>query len=128
MVQYVYNGANLIAEYENGCLTCSVENLCFGIPKGLNKIAGGGNPRKEWLPSLFLSPEGAAHIQLFYRAGLTRFGSLIVHQEWPKMTIELAKLPPLMLDWIGPDYTTKEEFSLRREDVPCYPFCELKPA
>jgi len=37
------------------------------------------------------------------------------------MTIELAKLPPLMLDWIGPDYVTKEKFSLRGDDVPCYP-------
>jgi transposase len=45
----------------------------------------------------------------------------IVHKEWPKMTIELAKLPPLMLDWIGPDYMTKEEFALRGDDVPCYP-------
>jgi len=56
-----------------------------------------------------------------------KFEWKIVHQEWPKMTIELAKLP-LMLDWIGPDYMTKEEFSLRGEDVPCYPFCDLKPA
>jgi len=58
------------------CLTCSVENLCFGTPKGSNKIAGGGNPRKE--SSLFLSPEGAAHVQLFYRASLT----LLVFLKW----------------------------------------------
>jgi hypothetical protein len=29
------------------------------------------------------------------------------------MTIELAKFPPLMLDWMGPDYLTKEKFTLR---------------
>jgi hypothetical protein len=37
------------------------------------------------------------------------------------MTIELAKLQPLMLDWIGLDYLTKEKFALRGDDVPCYP-------
>jgi hypothetical protein len=37
------------------------------------------------------------------------------------MTIELAKLPPLMLDWIGPDYMTKEQIALRGDHVPCYP-------
>ncbi|MGH2272446.1 hypothetical protein ACQ9LF_11650, partial [Anaerohalosphaeraceae bacterium U12dextr] len=45
----------------------------------------------------------------------------IVQDEWPKMRIELAKFPPLMLDWIGPDYMTKEKFALRGDDVPCYP-------
>jgi len=36
-------------------------------------------------------------------------------------TFELARLSPLMLDWLGPDYITKEEISLRGYDVPCYP-------
>jgi hypothetical protein len=45
----------------------------------------------------------------------------IVHTEWPKMTIELAKLQPLMLDWLGPDYITKEEYVLRGDDVPWLP-------
>ena len=51
----------------------------------------------------------------------------IVQNEWPTMTIELAKLPPLMLDWIGPDYVTKEEFALRGDDVPCYPYISGRP-
>lgn len=45
----------------------------------------------------------------------------IVHEIWPTMTIELAKLQPFMLDWIGPDYITKDEITLRGYDVPCYP-------
>jgi transposase len=45
----------------------------------------------------------------------------IVHHLWPKMTVELARLPPLMLDWLGPDYLTREEFALRGDDVPWLP-------
>jgi len=26
-----------------------------------------------------------------------------------------------MLDWLGPDYITRDELSLRGYDVPCYP-------
>ncbi len=33
----------------------------------------------------------------------------------------IVKLPPLMLDWLGPDYITKDELSQRGYDVPCYP-------
>jgi transposase len=39
-----------------------------------------------------------------------------------KIDSAVARLPPLMLDWLGPDYITKEELSLRGYDVPCYPF------
>jgi len=45
----------------------------------------------------------------------------IVREINPKMNIELARLPPLMLDWLGPDYITRDELSLRGYDVPCYP-------
>ncbi|MHC4424853.1 MAG: hypothetical protein ACYSYV_02010, partial [Planctomycetota bacterium] len=46
--------------------------------------------------------------------------------------LALARLPPLMLDWLGPDYITREQLSLRGYDLPCYPykkinFCEYKP-
>jgi len=37
------------------------------------------------------------------------------------MNIELARPPPLMLDWLGPDYITQDELDLRGYDVPCYP-------
>jgi hypothetical protein len=37
------------------------------------------------------------------------------------MDIELARLPPLMLDWLGPDYITKDELSIRGYDVPWFP-------
>jgi len=40
----------------------------------------------------------------------------------PQTPIELVRLPPIMLDWLGPDYITREELSLRGYDVPCYPF------
>jgi hypothetical protein len=36
----------------------------------------------------------------------------IIRENNPKMSIELARLPPLMLNWLGPDYITKEELSL----------------
>ena len=45
----------------------------------------------------------------------------IIKKVKPKMNIELAGLPPLMLDWLGPDYITRDELSLRGYDVPCYP-------
>ena len=48
----------------------------------------------------------------------------IIKKVKPKMNIELVRLPPLMLDWLGPDYITHEELSLRGYDVPCYPFLE----
>jgi transposase len=37
------------------------------------------------------------------------------------MDIELVRLPPIMLDWVGPDYITRDELDLRGYDVPCYP-------
>jgi hypothetical protein len=45
----------------------------------------------------------------------------IIWENNPKMNMELARLPPLMLDWLGPDYITRDELSLRGYDVPCYP-------
>ncbi len=51
----------------------------------------------------------------------------IVNQQWPKMTLDLARLPPLMLDWLGPDYLTQEEFALRGDDVPWLPSISNPP-
>jgi len=45
----------------------------------------------------------------------------IIKRHRPGTDIALARLPPLMLDWLGPDYATKEELLLRGYDVPCYP-------
>jgi len=45
----------------------------------------------------------------------------IVKELNPGINIELVRLPPLMLDWLGPDYITRDELSLRGYDVPCYP-------
>jgi transposase len=39
----------------------------------------------------------------------------------PKTPIELVRLPPVMLDWLGPDYITREEVALRGYDVPWLP-------
>jgi transposase len=39
----------------------------------------------------------------------------------PQTNLMLARLPPLMLDWLGPDYATREELSLRGYHVPGYP-------
>lgn len=38
-----------------------------------------------------------------------------------RMNLELVRLPPVMLDWLGPDYITRDELSLRGYDLPCYP-------
>ena len=46
----------------------------------------------------------------------------IIKECCPKMDLELARLPPVMLDWLGPDYITRDELSLRGYDVPCYRF------
>ena len=45
----------------------------------------------------------------------------IIRKICPDMDIELVRLPPLMLDWLGPDYITRDELDLRGYDVPCYP-------
>jgi len=45
----------------------------------------------------------------------------IIRQLRPQTSSALARLPPLMLDWLGPDYATREELSLRGYDVPWYP-------
>ena len=50
----------------------------------------------------------------------------IIKENNPKMDIELARLPALMLDWLGPDYITREELSLKGYDVPCYPYVRLR--
>jgi hypothetical protein len=39
----------------------------------------------------------------------------------PKMSIEFVRLPPIMLDWLGSDYITRDELSLRGYDIPWYP-------
>jgi hypothetical protein len=31
-------------------------------------------------------------------------------------------LPPLLLDWLGADYATREELLIGEYDLPCYPF------
>lgn len=46
----------------------------------------------------------------------------IIREVGPNIDLAVAKLPPLMLDWLGPDYITKDELSLRGDDVPCYPY------
>ena len=40
----------------------------------------------------------------------------------PKTPIELVRLPPVMLDWLGPDYITREELALKGYDVPWLPY------
>ena len=45
----------------------------------------------------------------------------IIKELKPDIPLELARLPPVMLDWLGPDYITRDEISLRGYDVPCYP-------
>jgi len=45
----------------------------------------------------------------------------IIKNQWPEMKIDLVKLPPLMIDWIGPDYITKEEYAIRGDDLPWLP-------
>jgi transposase len=45
----------------------------------------------------------------------------IIKELRPKTDLALARLPPLMLDWLGPDYITREQLSLRGYDLPCYP-------
>jgi transposase len=45
----------------------------------------------------------------------------IIKEVGPNIDPSIAKLPPLMLDCLGPDYITKDELSQRGYDVPCYP-------
>lgn len=45
----------------------------------------------------------------------------IIRELEPKMNIAIARLPPLMLDWLGPDYITRDELSQRGYHVPWLP-------
>jgi len=45
----------------------------------------------------------------------------IIHRLNPKLEIELVRLPPIMLEWVGPDYITREQLAMRGYDLPCYP-------
>ena len=45
----------------------------------------------------------------------------IIKELKPKSDIAIARLPPIMLDWLGPDYITRDELSLRGYDVPWFP-------
>jgi len=45
----------------------------------------------------------------------------IIRNLKPKTNPALARLPPLMLDWLGPDYITRDELSLKGYDVPWLP-------
>jgi len=47
----------------------------------------------------------------------------IIKEIHPKIDPAIAKLPPLMLDWLGPDYITKDKLTQRGYDLPCYPWC-----
>jgi hypothetical protein len=46
----------------------------------------------------------------------------IIRNLKPKTNPALARLPPLMLDWLGPDYITRDELSLKGYHVPWLPF------
>ena len=46
----------------------------------------------------------------------------IIKELDPKMNHAIARLPPLMLDWLGPDYITKDELSQRGYHVPWFPY------
>jgi len=43
----------------------------------------------------------------------------IIKKVRPRTELRLARRPPLMLDWLGPDYATKDELLLRGDDIPC---------
>jgi len=45
----------------------------------------------------------------------------IVRESDPKLSMPLVRLPPVMLDWLGPDYMAKEEYALRGYDLPWLP-------
>ena len=46
----------------------------------------------------------------------------LIREIMPEMNIELVRLPPIMLDWLGPDYITRDELDIRGYDVHCLPF------
>jgi hypothetical protein len=45
----------------------------------------------------------------------------IITQLQPGMNPQLPRLPPLMLDWLSPDYIEHDRIQHRGYDVPCYP-------
>ena len=48
----------------------------------------------------------------------------IIKELQPKIDPAIAKLPALMLYWLGPHYATREELLIRGYDLPCYPYSE----
>jgi len=49
----------------------------------------------------------------------------IIKELQPKINPAIAKLPVLMLDWLGPDYATRDELLIRGYDLPCYPLSQI---
>ena len=45
----------------------------------------------------------------------------IIQRLQPDASPNLPRLPPLMLDWLAPDYMARDEIRLRGYDVPCHP-------
>jgi transposase len=45
----------------------------------------------------------------------------IITQLRPRCDPQLLRLPPLLLDWLAPDYIARDEIKQRGYDVPCHP-------
>jgi hypothetical protein len=60
----------------------------------------------------------ATHTKTLIGALATRFEAAL---ERRLAAVVGAEPPPLVLDWLGPDYITKDELSQRGYDVLCYP-------
>jgi transposase len=45
----------------------------------------------------------------------------IVREYNPNVSMQLVRLQPIMLEWVGPDYITKEEFAIKGYDLPWLP-------
>ena len=52
----------------------------------------------------------------------------IVREYNPNVSMQLVRLQPIMLEWVGPDYITKEEFAIKGYDLPWLPFSAIKIA
>jgi len=113
--QFPFKGAKRLKREHN--LSCSAEAIRRILNEhGLIKKRRKRHKRKRDLGKI------KARWPLFGRLTVDTKDLKDIPHYWPQMNLELVRLPPMMLDWLGPDYITRDELSLRGYDLPCYPF------
>lgn len=139
------NGSEFIGCYRGDRTRDGIEAVVAGfgavhkrIPPGAWSYNSDVETVHATIETEFFDLENFANIQDFHRRvasyqawyNLVRPNSHKDHQTpWqiiqklrPQTPKELVRLPPIMLEWLGPDYITREELAIRGYNVPWLPW------